>query len=254
VYVACSSLCFAKYPLDQVFKTITELQFQKVDLALHERGPHLRPSEVAADVGRAAQRLKHGSHLALSAFHVRIEAPDGPDYANTLQAVCRLARLTTVPVVCVPAAAAGSDLDVEVSRLQGLTRLAAVEGVILTVETHSESVTADPRGAVELCKRVPGLGLTLDPSHYLLGPHRDVNFDIVYPFVRHVRLRDTGGEPGQFQVRVGQGQMEFNRVVSQLERYRYNRVLSVDVQPHPNLAAPVESEVRKLKYLLESMV
>jgi sugar phosphate isomerase/epimerase len=253
VYVACSTLCFRHLPLDDTLRTIGELQFQKVDLALHERGPHLRPSEVAADVGRVAQTLRNGSHLSLAAFHVQID-PVGTDYARHLRAVCRLARLTTVPLICVPAAPIGADFDAEVERLRELNRLASAEGVMLTVETHSETLTADPQAAVELCKRILGLGLTLDPSHYLLGPHRDAGFDDVYPYVRHVRLSDTGGQPGQFQVRVGQGQVEFNRIVSHLERYHYNRVLSIDVQPHPNLPPPVEAEVRKLKYLLESLV
>jgi hypothetical protein len=37
----------------------------------------------------------------------------------------------------------------------------------------------------ELCQLVPGLGLTLDPSHYLNGPQR-ASYDGVIPFVRHV--------------------------------------------------------------------
>ena len=58
-----------------------------------------------------------------------------------------------------------------------------------------------------LCERVPGLGLTLDPSHYIAGPHQGKNYDQVFPYVRHVQLRDTGRGPNQFQVRVGQGEV-----------------------------------------------
>src|SRR5262249_12496269 len=68
VHIACSSLCFASYPLDVVLRTINELQFAKVDLALHEGGPHLRPGEVAADVNRVAQVLRV-HNLAFAAFH-----------------------------------------------------------------------------------------------------------------------------------------------------------------------------------------
>jgi sugar phosphate isomerase/epimerase len=78
--------------------------------------------------------------------------------------------MLTVPVLSVPAAAKGSDLPAEVARLTDWVKVARSEGVILTVETHSDTLTADPAGAVELCRRVPGLGLTLDPSHYVAGP------------------------------------------------------------------------------------
>ena len=125
---------------------------------------------------------------------------------------------------------------------------------MLTVETHSATVTADPLGAAELCRRVPGLGLTLDPSHYLAGPHGPVNYDPLFPFVRHVRLRDSGPRPDQFQVRVGQGEVEYGRIISHLDRYRYDRALTVDVRDVPDNPFPVEPEVRKLKYLLESLV
>ena len=107
---------------------------------------------------------------------------------------------------------------------------------------------------MQLCQRVPGLGLTLDPSHYLAGPHGPVNYDPLFPFVRHVRLRDSGPRPDQFQVRVGQGEVEYGRIISHLDRYRYDRALTVDVRDVPDNPFPVEPEVRKLKYLLESLV
>jgi sugar phosphate isomerase/epimerase len=55
-------------------------------------------------------------------------------------------------------------------------------------------------------------------------------------------------------VRVGQGQVEYGRIVSQLARARYERALSVDIHDQPEPEYAMEPEVRKLKYLLESMV
>jgi sugar phosphate isomerase/epimerase len=165
-----------------------------------------------------------------------------------------LARVSTVPLVTIPAAPLGSDLDAEVSRLQDWVRIGETEGVILSVETHADTVTADPLGAAELCRRVPGLALTLDPSHYHVGPHAKTDYDCLYKYVRHVRLRDTGGTPEQFQVRIGQGELEYGKVITQLDRFRYDRALTVDIRDVPESPFPVEPEVRKLKYLLESLV
>jgi sugar phosphate isomerase/epimerase len=253
VYVACSTLSFSKLSLEDALRTVREMRFTKADLAIHDDGPHLTPSEVVTDPGRAAQRLK-AANLPLAAFHLSVECTDPADARARFRAVCRLARVSTVPLVTVPAARAGSDFDAEVRRFTDWTKVAETEGVILTVETHSATVTADPLGAVELCRRVPGLGITLDPSHYHIGPHGTVDYDCLYKLVRHVRLRDTGNAPEQFQVRIGQGELEYGKIISQLDRFHYDRALTVDVRDVPDNPFPVEPEVRKLKYLLESLV
>jgi sugar phosphate isomerase/epimerase len=251
VYIACSTLCFGRVSLDQAFATIHEMRYSKVDLAIHESGPHLRPSEVLADVNRHALMLR-AAGMSFAAFHLEIQANDPDHYKEQLRGLCRFARLMTVPVICISAARAGSDFEDEVRRLTGLCKLAVSEGVILTVETHRETMTADPLGAAELCHRVPGLGLTLDPSHYTVGPHPLPDYDEIYPHVCHVRLRDTASE--KMQVRVGQGQIEYGKIVSLLEREDYDRALTVDIRDLPPQDYPTDPEVRKLKYLLESMV
>jgi sugar phosphate isomerase/epimerase len=233
---------------------MAELGFGKADVAIHEQGPHLRPSEVADDVGLAAQQLRIGPGMAPAAFSAVIAASDETEFQKQFKAVCRLARLSTVPLLSLPAAPSGYGIDAEVQRLTDLTRLAQNEGIALTVSTEMGRVTEDPDAAVELCERVPGLGLTLDPSHFIAGPHEAKEFDQVYPFVRHVRLRDTGRGPNQFQVRVGQGEVEYGRIVSQLARFRYDRLLTVDIRDVPDAPFAMEPEVRKLKYLLESLV
>lgn len=251
MYVACSSLCFTRYPLAHALHVISELNFHKVDLALHEAGPHLKPSAVLADVNRAAQVLRK-ANVAFAAFHVESDPADADRYQETLRAVCRLGRILAVPLVNIPAAPADSEFAAEVKRLTGLVRLAEAEGVMLTVETHSRTLTNDPAKAAELCRQVPGLGITLDPSHYLVGAHSAGDYDDLFPHVRHVRLRDTA--PDRLQVRVGQGQVEYGRIIGQLARANYERALSVDIHDQPAPDYPMDPEVRKLKFLLESMV
>jgi len=104
VFVACSTLCFGRYPLDRALRIIGELEFNKLDVAIREEGPHLRPSEVAADVGLAAQRIRIGPSLSPAAFSVEIAAQEPPEYRRQLRAICHLARLSNVPLVSMPAA------------------------------------------------------------------------------------------------------------------------------------------------------
>lgn len=250
MYVACSTLCFAKHTLDEALTTIRNLRFAKVDVAIHPTGVNLTPSEVMADVGRTAQRIKVGN-VPVAALHL---TPGDKSPKAELKAVCRLARLLAAPVVCVPAAPADTPLATEVVRLSDWVKSAEAEGVILTIETTSGTLTGTPDGAVELCRKVPGLGLTLDPSYYTVNTNETINYDHLFAFVRHVRLRDTGRGRDQFQLRVGQGDIEYGRIITQLDRFSYSRALTVDVRDVPDSPFPVEPEVRKLKYLLESLV
>ena len=254
MFVACSTLCFARYPLDRALRLIGELEFSKLDVAIHERGPHLRPSEVADDVAMASQRIRIGPSLSPAAFSVEIEADTPDEFQRQFQAVCRLARQSAVSLLTIPAASSGSGLDDEVKRLTGLVQLAQTEGMVLTVPTRIGTLTELPTTAQELCERVPGLGLTLDPSHYLAGPGQGAAYDDLFPYVRHVHLRDTGRGPGQFQVRVGQGEIEYGRIVAQLMRCGYDRLLTVAINDIPDSPFAMDAEVRKLKYLLESLV
>lgn len=251
MYVACSTLCFGTHPLESALRSIRDLHFTKIDLTISEAGPHWKPSELlAGDVPKLVQKLK-ASNVSVAAIHAAFGEPDGDKTRAELRAVCRFARLLTVPLISVPA---GTDVEADAVRLKEWLKIATAEGVILTIETHRDTLTANPAAAVELCRKVPGLGITLDPSHYLGGPAGPVDYDPLFPFVKHVRLRDTGAKPDAFQVRVGQGEVEYGRIVAQLDRFKYDRALTVDVRDRPASEFPVEPEVRKLKYLLESLV
>jgi sugar phosphate isomerase/epimerase len=254
VFVACSTSCFARYPLERALRIIGELEFSKLDVVIHEQGPHLRPSEVMADVGLAAQRIRIGPSLTPAAFTVEIEDASPDDYVGQLRAICKLARISTVSLITIPAASSGSGIDNEVKRLQALVQLVETEGLVLSVATRSGTLTEHPATALELCERVPGLGLTLDPSHYITGPNQGAAYDELYPYVRHVQLRDTGRGPGQFQVRVGQGEIEYGRIVAQLQRFGYDRLLTVAIHDIADAPFAMDAEVRKLKFLLESLV
>ena len=254
MYVACSTGSFARLPLDNALRLMAELEFSKVDVVIAEQGAHVTPTEVVNDVAAAALRIRIGPSLTPAAFCAELDTLEGEQFQLQLKALCRLARHTAVTLLCIPAAPNGAGLDFEVRRLRPLVQMVESEGLVLTVPTRTGTVTEFPAAARELCERVPGLGLTLDPSHYINGPHQGGSYDELFPFVRHVQLRDTGKAPGKFQVRVGQGEIEYGRIISQLQRHRYDRLLTVALHDVAEAPFAMETEVRKLKYLLESLV
>mgnify|MGYP001116484591 CR=1 FL=1 len=257
MFVACSTLCFAGESLEQALRQIAEMEFDKFELAVVEDGPHLKPSEIGDNLDAALQRLRRGPSLSPSSLYIDFGPLDSIAPATLLkrfESNCRLAKALGVAVVTTLAAPAGSSIDAEVQRLASLASHASREGLVLSILTHSESLAGDPAVALRLCKTIPTLGLTLDPSHFIQGPFRNADFDALIPYVQNVHLRDTGKDPGAFQVRVGQGEVEYGKVVTQLQRCGYKRALTVAIIDRPDNPFDREVEVRKLKLLLESLL
>ncbi|MFM7740737.1 MAG: sugar phosphate isomerase/epimerase, partial [Planctomycetota bacterium] len=69
-------------------------------------------------------------------------------------------------------------------------------------------------------------------------------------YVHNVYLRDSNKE--HLQVRVGQGIIDFGKLVNQLTQMHYNRALVVEVGPQPDVDHL--GEMRKLRLLLESLL
>jgi sugar phosphate isomerase/epimerase len=256
VFVACSTLCFAREPLEAALRQIAELEFDKFELALVEDGQHLRPSEAGDNPEAALQRLRRGPGLIPSSLYLDFGPVDWSDPVTRrrFDGLCRLAKSLNVAVLTLHASPAGTPVSEEIKRLTQLLGSAMREGLVVALLTHSRTLTADPQVAVELCQAVPGLGLTLDPSHYLQGAEPHADYDAVFPYVQNVQLRDTGHAPGEFQVRVGQGQVEYARIVTMLQRHGYNRALTVAIIDLPENPFDREVEVRKLKLLLETLI
>ena len=251
--IACSTLCFSSKSLEGALRRIAEMEFSRVEIAMVENLAHLNPSEIAKDTVAAVRRIRSGPSLSPVAFYLGIATDDATEYLRQFEAVCKLAKILTVTCVTIPTAPVGSDMGTEIRRLRELSALASAEGVTLSVENHVGRLAQDPAVAVSLCNAVPGLGLTLDPSHYVNGPHQNRDYSEVFPYVQHVHLRDSGTAPNQAQVQIGQGLIEYSRIMSQLERYHFRRNMSVEILEDAGSSLDVETEVRKLKLLLESL-
>jgi sugar phosphate isomerase/epimerase len=131
-------------------------------------------------------------------------------------------------------------------------RLTSADGVRLSIKTEAGYLTEDPHTAVELCQAVRGLGLTLDPSYYMIGNNAGRSYDQVFPHVYHTHLRDSTSQ--SLQVQVGLGELDYTRLINQLKRHGYNRALSVDILPTSENASERPLELRKLRMLLDTLL
>jgi sugar phosphate isomerase/epimerase len=235
--------------LEEALLQLVDLEFTSVEIMIHETDGHLKPSEVMADLDRAVQICRRTHRLTPCAFSVEIEAPEKLYYAQ-FAACCKLAKAIKVVTLVVRSAELGTPFNAEVERLREMAAIASIEGVRVGLLTEVGRMTENPDTAVVLCDSVKGLGLTLDPSHFICGPHGGAGYDQVMKYVYHVRLRDTSKT--ELQVRVGQGAVEYGKLLIQLGRVHYDRALSVDILPMPDVDQL--AELRKMRLLLESLL
>jgi sugar phosphate isomerase/epimerase len=247
VFVSASTECFADLPLPEALDRLIDLEYTSVEFALIESGKQLRPSQVLADLDRAIKLCRDTHRLTPAAYTV--DMPEGPDYFKQFAACCKLAKATKVVAIAVPAAELGTPFNAEIERLRELVEIAAVDGILVGLITEVGKLTENPDTAMALCNNVKGLGITLDPSHYICGPHRG-SYDQLMKHVVHTHLRDT--KKDKLQVRVGQGEVEYGKLITQLSMVHYHRALSVHMQPLPEVDH--NGEMRKIRLLLESLL
>lgn len=249
MFVAATSRCFADLPLDAALRQLADLEYTSIEIMIHETGGHLRPSEVLADQEKAITLCRQTHRLTPVAFSVDIEALENLYYTQ-FAACCKLAKAVKVVTITVRSAELGTPFNAEVERLRKLVAISSRDGIRVGMLTEGGRMSQDPDTAIVLCDNVKGLGITLDPSHYVYGPHARDNYGHVMKYVYHVRLRDTN--KSQLHVRVGQGELEYGRLVNQLHKVRYDRALCVDISPMPEVDHA--AEMRKMRLLLESLL
>jgi sugar phosphate isomerase/epimerase len=251
VFVAASAECFPNLPLDVALERLVDLEYTRVEIGIRESGNQLKPSQVLADLDAAVLACRETHRLTPVAYFVDIP-PEVPNYYEQFTACCKLAKATKVVSMGIPCAELGTPFNAEVERLREMVRIASLEGVVVGIKTEIGRMSQDPNTAAVLCNNVKGLGVCLDPSHFVAGPHGEASYDQILKYVCHVQLRDSSRT--QLQVRVGQGCIEYGRLMTQLGRVNYNRALCVNIVEEPGGDVDHAAEMRKMRLLLESLL
>ncbi|MEM9185470.1 MAG: sugar phosphate isomerase/epimerase [Planctomycetota bacterium] len=229
--------------------SLVDLEYTGVELALHERDGWLKPSDVHADLDRAIDLCRATHRMNVAALSVELEA-EGDLYYEQFESICKLAKAIKVVSLVVPSSELGTPFNEEIERLRKLAAMASLEGAVASLKTQIDCMSEDADTAVVFCDNVPGLRLTLDPSCFIAGPHKGKSYDKLMDRVQHVHLRDTSAD--RFQVRVGQGEVDYGKLVSQLQAAGYDRALSVNMGPLEGYDH--HAEMRKIRLLLDSLL
>ena len=247
MFVVASTRCFSDLSFDAACEQISELQYDKVEICLNEEGDHLKPTQVIADPDAFCSHFRDMTRLTPFAMSIETELS-----LEDFQVIVRVGQQFRLTQITIPASPLGTPFNAEIDRLRAFIRIASPDGIRVSIKTKTGRLTEDPHTAVELCQATPGLGLTLDPSYYIRGASSEPSFDQVFPHVFHVHLRDTSTD--DLQVRIGLGEVDYSRLISQLERQDYKGALSVELLPELLGDADRAVEMRKMRLLLESLL
>jgi len=245
VIVAASTSCIPGEPLSEIFDRLTDLEYTHTELVIGEQGV-IVPSQIAEKHAAIVQLRRSSRRIVPASIFFDVQ-PDDPEYVEQFTQACKLAKDCGIVVITVHAALRGTPFNEEIDRLRKLVETGLYHGVVVGIATESGYITDTPAAVGDLCKNAKGLGVTLDPSHYIYNLSKPREYESILPFVCHVRLRDTTRE--QFQTRIGQGIVEFGRLIVQLNKVNFQRTLCVDLMPLPGIDP--SAELRKMRLLLE---
>lgn len=249
--VGCSSLAFSLQPLEKALESIAGMGFRYVDLGAVEGWAHVNPSEMAegaTEVASAVRELLDRLGLTAIAVNSGLGNVDKEERRRRFAGLVTFTKQIGAPVLTLPAR--GESMAAAVKEYTLFTSMARDAGIQLTVETHRGQLTEFPEHACELVDKVPGLGLTLDPAHYYAGPNDGEAFDIVYPYVRHVHVRDGARGRENIQVPMGEGDIDFGEIMSALAAQGYRGAFSVEYIDKIGSLDTV-SEVQKARAVVE---
>jgi len=248
VIVAASTSCISGGVLVDVFDRLVDLEYTSTELVIGEQGV-IPPSQIADRHESVVQLRRSSRRVVPIAVFFDVE-PESPGYIEQFSQASKLAKDCGIVVMTVHAAVPGTPFNEEIDRLRELVKIGMFHGVIVGVATEAGRITETPETVGSLCKNVKGLGVTFDPSHYVYNMAKPKDYESILPHVCHVRLRDTTQR--LFQTRIGQGVIEFGRLVVQLNKVDYKRALCVDIAPQPGVDQL--AELRKMRLLLESLL
>ena len=249
MFVAASTRCFPNLSLVKSLNKLADLEYGAAEIAVGNGPNDLKPEWIAQDFNAVARLCLVNRQIAPVAFFLDV-APGDPRYFAKFELCLRLAKALRAVTLVVKSAPLGSPYNEEFERLRRVAQSAVNAGVAVAVLTERDAISGSVDSLGSLCKGVPELSVALDPSHFIFDRETPANYDALIPRTSHVRLRDTTAK--SYQVQIGQGVLEYNRLVAQLRKNEYNRALCVDLAPLPNLSP--ESELRKMRLLMESIL
>lgn len=238
--LSCTDFSFPLLDHDRALALIALLGLRGVDIGLFEGHGHLKPSRELRKPARngAALKRKLSSHgLKATDIFLQIHAgfvefainhPEAKrrefareqfrralDYANAAGA----AHITILPGVTFARESRATSVARGVDELAWRAAHAKAAKLSSAVEPHLGSMVNTPERALDLARRVPGLGLTLDYAHFTRAGISDARIEPLTAFATHLHARCA--RRGRLQSSLKENTIDFSAALAALSRNEF---------------------------------
>lgn len=227
--IAGSSLMCSRRGLSEACERVAALGFDAIDIGAMPGWAHVEPLDVLECPDHTAQRVADAcdrAGLTPVALNANTDVEALPEEIERVEALIHLAEHLGADVLTLQGGSTDVMLEDDLARFRSLTRAVETD-VAVTVETHWGTHLENP----DIARRygeIDGLGLTLDPSHYLIGDYRPAEYRQLLPFVEHVHLRQAGSGWKQVQQPPETGRLDVPGTIAALAKAGYDGVLSIE--------------------------
>ncbi len=235
--------------LEEALALVSRMGFRLVELGV-QPWCDLKPEKLLAcyeqEVARVRSLLEQHDLTAVALNAGLVERT-----AEGMRMLAALAHDLSVKLVTLNPRSPETGFPEEAGELREFAGICKSQGVQAAVETHMFSTTEQPENALKLAQQVPGLGLTLDVSHYYCNGSED-RIRPLLPYVKHVHIRDCGRTWDRIQMPFGEGLLDLKRWADELRTARYNGWMAVEYIDLPEVAFPVEEATVNCKKAIEA--
>jgi sugar phosphate isomerase/epimerase len=244
---ACADFTFPLLSHAHALDLIAMLGFTGVDIGLFERRSHLWPSKEFKHPRASARKLKRAlADRGLVAADVFLQMrPEFVPFAINQPGASRRRKardwflrtleyasavgsrhVTTLPGVVFPEEGRDASLARSARELAWRVAQSKAAGLVFGTEAHVGSIAATPEEAAELVRRVPGLTLTLDYTHFTRAGISDDRIEPLVPHASHVHMR--GACRGRLQCNFAQNTIDYPRMLAAMDKAGYRGWIGVE--------------------------
>jgi len=244
---ACADFTFPLLSHPHALDLISNLGFSGVDIGLFEQRSHLWPSKEFKSLRANARKLKRAlSDRGLVAADVFLQmmpdftpfAINQPDarrrrkardwFLRTLEYADAVGcdHVTTLPGVVFAEEGRDASLARSADELGWRVEESRAAGIVFGTEAHVGSIVTTPEETADLVRRVPGLTLTLDYTHFTRAGISDRSIEPLVPHASHFHMR--GACRGRLQCNLKQNTIDYPRMIAAMKKAGYRRWIGVE--------------------------
>lgn len=244
---------YHSYTLDDALEGIAKAGFPSVELtAVRGWTEHVPIGASDAEIDDVRAKLKHyGLRPSIFSGHSDLTTPEGLDDGQKAAASCHKLGLDTFVTAIGGHYKEGEDKEAFMRHIRTLAHDCRTLGITVGLEVHGEIMSTGAASA-RLIEEIgeDNVRVTYDTANceFYGGVKAVDDLEAVIPYLCHVHVKDKAGAQDEWNFpAVGEGNVDFARVLQLLRDGGYDGGLSVEIEFQGEPWPPVEEVHRSMK-------